>query len=104
MTLFEIAAGVAMMPPGNKRASLSNWLTEEVPRDLHGRISEMDAEVASHAGRWIGEQKSAGLALEVNDILIASTARVHGLSLVTSTTSNLCGFVSRKSLVALRSL
>ena len=83
LTLFEIGSGIELMPTGKKRARLDEWLNKQLPLDFEGRILDISFAVALDAARLIGDQKRAGFNAEVKDVLLAATARVHGLSLAT---------------------
>lgn len=79
LTLGEIRKGIelARRRDGQKAAALEAWL--EAVRDAHGeRILGIDEQVAEEWGRM-----NAPDPLPIIDGLLAATAKVHGLTLVT---------------------
>jgi len=80
ITLFEIELGAALI--GRRDAAqglaLRNWIDLQVMRAFHGRILPVDAEVARRcATLHAPDPRPQG------DSLIAATALVHGLTVVT---------------------
>ncbi len=83
ITLFEISEGVSAMPAGKKQRGLDMWLRETLPEQFGRRILPVSAEIAIEAGRLMAGVQTAGFEVDAPDALIAATARVHGLSVVT---------------------
>ena len=83
MTLFEIGFGIELMPPGRRRSELHVWLHEKVPTRFQGRILAVSAEVALDASVLMAREKRNGFNLEVKDVLLAASARIHGLEVAT---------------------
>jgi tRNA(fMet)-specific endonuclease VapC len=83
ITKFEIAYGLANKP--NLIAKYRHQLSE-----LYQKTNNLvvDAEVADLAGNIRSELKNAGTPIGIPDILIAATARIHGLTVVTSNTKD----------------
>jgi toxin FitB len=80
ITAFELEVGVLSMERRDARqgAALRRWLNEQVLAAFAGRILPVDTEVALQAARLhVPDPKSARHAL------IAATALVHGLTVVT---------------------
>lgn len=76
--LGEIRQGVERMPPGERRTNFSRWLDVDLPLRLQGRILPVDEAVA-HAWGRMGARRT----LPAPDSLIAATALVAGLAVVT---------------------
>jgi len=83
LTLGEIAKGVRLLPEGQRRDRLSDWLEVELPRQFLGRVLPVDDRVALLWGRLSAEARRAGRELPVIDGLLLATAGAHGLVLVT---------------------
>ena len=83
ISILEINFGTALLPAGRRKAALDLWIREELPRRFVARILPVSADIAADAGQLIARNKLAGHNIEMADALIASTARVHGLSVVT---------------------
>jgi tRNA(fMet)-specific endonuclease VapC len=83
ITKFEIAYGLANKP------SLIEKYRHQLS-ELYQKTNNLvfDAEVADLAGNIRSELKNAGTPIGIPDILIAATARIHGLTVVTSNTKD----------------
>jgi toxin FitB len=79
----ELRFGIEMLPAGRKRDRLEEWLEIRLRGEFAGRILPVTIEIAELSGRLIADTKTAGHMAEVGDTLIAATARVHGLQVVT---------------------
>ena len=80
VTVGEIEQGVARLPHGERRRAYERMVREALPARFAGRMLPVDVEVASSWGAYSGHHKQT---LPVVDGLIAATARVHGLTVVT---------------------
>ncbi len=87
LSLLELEAGIAQAERRDKQAGegLRTWLDSHVPAAFDGRILPVDAAVAKRRGQ-VAIANS-------RDALMAATAQVHGLTLVTR---NLAAFKSGK--------
>lgn len=83
LTLGEIHKGIVRLADQARRDALQNWLDSELTRRFHGRLLTVDADVAAEWGRMAGRAASQGSALPVIDGLLAATAAVHHLTVVT---------------------
>ncbi len=88
ITLTELRYGVERMPPGQRRKRLDEWLEEELPLRLEGRILTIDPAVADACGKVVARSEALGRRLEAMDAFLAATAEVHRLTLVTRNTSD----------------
>jgi tRNA(fMet)-specific endonuclease VapC len=79
ITKFEIAYGLA-----NKPSLIEKYRYQL--SELYQKTNNLvvDAEVANLAGNIRSELKNAGTPISIPDILIAATARLYGLTVVTS--------------------
>lgn len=80
LTLGELRKGIEGLPEGERKLQLIDWLEVELSAFFAGRILPIDAPVADRWGRLIAQ---AGRPLPAIDSLLAATALVHGLALVT---------------------
>jgi len=81
LSLLELETGVAQAERRDKQAAegLRTWLDSHVPGAFDGRILAVDAAVV---------KRRAQVAIaDARDALMAATAQVHGLTLVTRNTS-----------------
>ena len=84
ITLMEIRAGIEKLNIGSeKRAGLEVWLEQDVQRGFAGRILPVTAEIANAAGRLYAAEKKYGRTPGIPDLLIAATAKVYGMQIVT---------------------
>ncbi len=83
ITVFEIRVGIEPMPEGKRKQALTRWLEDEVPRTFQGRMLPVTAEVADRAGRLVVAARMKGWNDLEMDALIAATALVHGMKVVT---------------------
>lgn len=82
LSLGEIERGCARVEDETQRRFLMDW-ADTVRERFAGRILPFDAEVAEHWGRMFGELERLGRRPPLIDSLIAATALVHGLTVVT---------------------
>ena len=87
-TLAELRHGVERLTPGARRKKLDSWLHEELPVRFESRVLAVTAEVADEWGRVTARCEAGGRPLSAMDGLIASTAIVHSLTLVTRNTAD----------------
>ena len=79
LTLGEIRRGVELAA-GERQEALRSWLEAELPAFFSGRLLPVDGAVAHRWGRLMAE---IGRPLPAIDSLLAATALVHDLVLVT---------------------
>ncbi|NTW83020.1 MAG: type II toxin-antitoxin system VapC family toxin [Chlorobiaceae bacterium] len=91
VTLGEIQKGISRLSTGKKKSRLTAWLKEELEVRFSGRIIPVTADIAVKWGAMLGMAENSGQPLSVIDALIAATASVHNLILVTRNISDFCG-------------
>jgi len=79
VSLVEIEYGLRSMPAGRRREAFETWFHSRLVPMLRPGLVAVDEEIALCCGAVMEEQPNA----EVPDALIAATALVHGLVLVT---------------------
>jgi toxin FitB len=78
--LGEIRFGILLLPAGKRRERLERWFQEGVERIY---CLAWDAATGLRWARLLAELRTSGLAMPIKDSLIAATALVHGLVVVT---------------------
>jgi toxin FitB len=81
ITAGELQRGVALYPQSRKRKSLEQWL-EDLLAAFEGRILPVDKTIAREWGKYYAAQQRAGRKPPSLDSLVAATARVHQLTIV----------------------
>jgi predicted nucleic acid-binding protein len=81
-TIGEVRHGLETCPPGARRQALETWFRESFDPN-GGRIIPVDYEIADAWGRLRRRSQLEGRTMPLADALIAATASVHGLTLVT---------------------
>lgn len=78
--LGEIRFGIHLLPAGKRRRKLERWFEDGV-----GRIQCLawDAATGLRWAKLLADLRSAGEAMPIKDSMIAATALLHGLTLVT---------------------
>lgn len=84
--LGEIRRGLAALGPGSKRSRIERWLADATAGLLEMPILPLTIEVAERWGSMIGLLERTGRRPQLIDSLIAATALVHGLTVVTRNT------------------
>lgn len=83
LTLGELRKGVERLTDGRRRLRLENWLDSDLKLRFAGRWLPVDEEVAERWGLVTAQAAARGAVLPTTDGLIAATALVHGMTVVT---------------------
>lgn len=86
ISLGEIRKGISGIQNLVRQEKISNWLETELPEYFEERILNIDSEIADMWGRL--QCKKKGYIFPAIDGLIAATAHVHKLTLVTRNTKD----------------
>lgn len=78
--LGEIRFGILLLPSGARRARLERWFQDGVER-IH--CLAWDAATGLRWAHLLAKLRTGGQAMPIKDSLIAATALVHGLPVVT---------------------
>jgi hypothetical protein len=89
LTIGELQKGISKLADARKKEELQIWLSSDLGSRFERRILNIDTEVAVRWGELIGEAERRGKRLPVIDSLIAATAAVHNLTVVTRNTGDL---------------
>ncbi|HTV49109.1 MAG TPA: type II toxin-antitoxin system VapC family toxin [Phycisphaerae bacterium] len=95
VTLAELRHGVELLPVSKRQDRLNAWLGHELPARFEKRILNVDAAIADAWGVLTARRQTGGKPASAMDMLIAATAQVHQLTLVTRNTSDFKGVVER---------
>jgi predicted nucleic acid-binding protein len=85
IVLGELRFGILLLPRGKKRAALERWFDAGVGR-LH--CLPWDADTGLRWAALLARLRSAGQAMPIKDSMIAATALVHKLTVVTRNASD----------------
>ena len=88
VSLAELRYGIERMASGKRRRRLEDWLRHELPIRFEGRILPVDPSVADACGRIVRRSELLGRSIEAMDALLAATAEIHRLTLVTRNVSD----------------
>lgn len=86
ITIGEIRKGIVGIQEPQRKEKISHWLEIELPDFFEERILNIDIKVADMWGKLQGKNK--GYTMPAIDGLIAATAYVHNLKLVTRNKKN----------------
>ncbi|MDP4024218.1 type II toxin-antitoxin system VapC family toxin [Methylobacterium sp. NEAU 140] len=88
VTLAEIRFGIERLDDGTRRADLTDWLTTRVRPMFAGRILPVSEDVMLRWCLLVDEGRRSGHTFSQPDLLIAATALLHGLTVVTRNVSD----------------
>jgi predicted nucleic acid-binding protein len=83
ISLAELHYGVERLRAGKRRRDLERWLWELLPLRFEGRILKVDETIAEMWGRLASRNESVGRPKGIMDTVLAATAAVHQLTVVT---------------------
>jgi predicted nucleic acid-binding protein len=83
--LGEIRFGIYLLPAGKRRQRLEHWFKEGVSNIV---CLPWDAAVGLRWAKLLAELRGRGQAMPIKDSLVAATALVHGLTVVTRNESD----------------
>jgi predicted nucleic acid-binding protein len=86
VTLAELNVGIRLLPPSVRRDGFEIWVSQEIERTFAGRILPVTLDILVEWVALTQRLKAKGRSQSAADVLIASTARVHNLTVVTRNT------------------
>jgi predicted nucleic acid-binding protein len=86
VTLAELREGAQSNPDETRRQRLIDWIDTEVSSAFHGRTLTLTANILIDWLQLSRRLRTKGIVRDAADMLIAATARVHDLTLVTRNT------------------
>ena len=87
VTLAELRHGIDLLK-GHRRASLDEWLSRDLVLRFEARIIPVELAIADEWGRLVARREAQGRPIGAMDALLAATAEVHSLTLVTRNRSD----------------
>jgi predicted nucleic acid-binding protein len=86
VSFAELNRGVGLMPVGQRRNRLLDWIAYDLTARFDGRVLDVDRRTADAWGQLMARSHHAGRALTAMDAFFAATAVAHDLTLVTRNT------------------
>lgn len=78
--LGELRFGILLLPAGKRKEALSRWFDDGVSR---AECLDWDASTGLRWAELLADLRKRGKAMPIKDSMIAATALVHGLPVVT---------------------
>ena len=91
VTVGELEKGIAKRGGDARAMALEKWLKNEILDSFADRILPVGKAVSMEWGRICGEAERVGRKRPAVDALIAATALVHGMKLVTRNVDDMAG-------------
>lgn len=92
LTIGEIRKGAELLESYSKKQRIINWLEVDLLKKFYGRIIHVDVQVADKCG-YICSLVNNSKKVPAIDSLIAASAMVHNLKLVTRNTKDFKEFI-----------
>lgn len=86
ITVAELRAGIALMPPGKRRDGLHENLEKRLLPMFANRVLSFDLTCTKSYAELLATSRAAGLAVETADALIAAIALAQGFTVATRDT------------------
>ncbi len=83
LTFGELRKGIEKLPDGQRKQAIRSWFERDVIVRFRNRVLPADLDVCLRWGQLSAESERMGRPRPVLDALLASTALVHDLVLVT---------------------
>lgn len=91
ITFGELRKGIEKLPESKKKKELNRWVKEDLNQRFKNRVLTINIEEVNKWGEILAEAEKHGRPLPAIDSLIAATALVHDLSVVTRNTQDMEG-------------
>jgi predicted nucleic acid-binding protein len=88
ITITELRYGLERMPTGIRKKRLDHWLSIDLVPRFEGKVIPVDLAIADACGKLMARSEGMGRPIEARDALIAATAEVYDLTLVTRNVSD----------------
>jgi toxin FitB len=86
VTLAEIRFGIESLPDANRRAELTDWLTNKVRPMFEQRVLPISENIMFKWRLLVEEGRKVGHTFSQPDLIIAATGLQHGLTIVSRDT------------------
>ncbi|NBS65332.1 MAG: type II toxin-antitoxin system VapC family toxin [Betaproteobacteria bacterium] len=83
ISVAELRAGVALLPPGKRRAALQGGLEREILPLFTGRVLSFDLPCTHQYAELLAKARKLGRALGTADALVAAVAGANAFSVAT---------------------
>jgi predicted nucleic acid-binding protein len=83
ISVAELRAGVALLPPGKRRATLQEGLEREILPLFTGRVLSFDLPCTHQYAELLAKARKLGRALGTADALVAAVAGANAFSVAT---------------------
>ncbi len=83
ITIFETSFGLALLPDGKRRLSLTNQFKQVVETDLNGRVLLFDQDAANSAAVLAAMRRKTGKPVDMRDTFIAGIALTRKAAIAT---------------------
>jgi toxin FitB len=84
ITFGELRKGIEKLPNSKKKKELNRWVKEDLNQRCKNRVLNIIMKEVNQWGEILAAAEKMGKPLSAIDTLIATTAQVHDLSVVTS--------------------
>ncbi|MGF1671638.1 MAG: type II toxin-antitoxin system VapC family toxin [Balneolaceae bacterium] len=91
ITFGELRKGIEKLPDSQKKAELNRWVKEDLKHRFKNRILTINIEEVNKWGEILATAEKNGNPLPAIDSLIAATAQVHDLSVITRNSQDMEG-------------
>lgn len=91
ITFGELKKGIEKLPDSKKKRVLNTWVKEDLNQRFKNRVLNIDMEVVNKWGEILAKSEKSGKPLPAIDSIIAATALVHDLTVVTRNTQDMVG-------------
>jgi toxin FitB len=88
VTFAEIRFGIELLPHATRRSELADWLTHKVRPMFERRVLQVTEDVMLMWRLLVEEGRKMGHTFSQPDLIIAATARHHGLTVVSRDTAD----------------
>ena len=78
ITVAELRAGIALLPPGKRQDSLNTYLEEHLLAMFANRVLDFDLSCTRAYAELLARSRAAGLTVQTADALIAAVALANG--------------------------
>lgn len=91
ITFGELRKGIEKLPDSKKKKELNRWIKEDLNNRFKNRIIYITMDIANKWGEILATAEKQGRSLPAIDSLLAATALVHDLTIVTRNTQDMDG-------------
>lgn len=89
ITFGELRKGIEKLPHSKKKTELNRWVKEDLSQRFKNRVLNITMVEVNKWGKILSSSEKKGKPLPAIDSLIAATALIHDLSVVTRNTQDL---------------